>query len=62
MTFAHWDSTPALDIHEHGTRRKRSGRCIEGDSGSPSAARPVAGPGMVAIVPAWRTRSARSPR
>ena len=53
MTFAHWDFTAGADIHEHHHPQEEVWQVIEGElQVTVGGETRVAGPGMVAIVPA----------
>jgi len=53
LTFAHWDFTAGSDIHEHRHPQEEVWEVIEGElSVTIAGETQVAGPGMVAIVPA----------
>jgi quercetin dioxygenase-like cupin family protein len=58
MTFAHWDFDAGSDIHEHFHEQEEVWHVLEGElevtiDGTPH----LAGPGMVAIVPAGARHS-----
>jgi quercetin dioxygenase-like cupin family protein len=53
MTFAHWEFTAGSDIHEHSHEQEEVWEVIEGElEVTIGGQMQVAGPGMVAIVPA----------
>lgn len=53
LTFAHWDFTAGSDIHAHSHEQEEVWEVIEGELEVTIAGETqVAGPGMVAIVPA----------
>jgi quercetin dioxygenase-like cupin family protein len=58
LTFVHWDFTAGADIHEHGHEQEEVWEVIEGELEVTVAGEmEVAGPGMVAIVPAYTPHS-----
>ena len=61
MTFAHWEFTAGADIHEHGHPQEEVWQVIEGQlEVTVGGETQVAGPGMVAIVPANVAHSVRA--
>jgi quercetin dioxygenase-like cupin family protein len=53
MTFAHWDFAAAADIHEHSHEQEEVWHVLEGRlEVTIDGEAEIAGPGMVAIVPA----------
>jgi quercetin dioxygenase-like cupin family protein len=61
MTFAHWDFDAGSTIHEHFHEQEEVWHVIEGDlEVTIGGAAQVAGPGMVAIVPANVAHSVRA--
>jgi quercetin dioxygenase-like cupin family protein len=61
MTFAHWDFRAGADIHEHGHPQEEVWQVIEGQlEVTVGGETQVAGPGMVAIVPAGVAHSVRA--
>ena len=61
MTFAHWEFTAGADIHEHGHPQEEVWQVIEGQlEVTVGGETQVAGPGMVAIVPAGVSHSVRA--
>jgi quercetin dioxygenase-like cupin family protein len=61
MTFAHWDFRAGADIHEHSHPQEEVWQVIEGELEVTIAGETqVAGPGMVAIVPAGAAHSVRA--
>jgi quercetin dioxygenase-like cupin family protein len=61
MTFAHWTFTAGSWIHEHGHPQEEVWQVLEGElEVTVGDETKVAGPGMVAIVPAGVTHSVRA--
>ena len=61
MTFAHWTFRAGADIHEHGHPQEEVWQVIDGElEVTVGAETQVAGPGMVAIVPAGVAHSVRA--
>jgi len=55
MTFAHWDFDAGASIHDHAHDQEEVWHVLEGElEVTIEGAAQVAGPGMVAIVPAIR--------
>jgi quercetin dioxygenase-like cupin family protein len=58
LTFAHWEFTKGADIHAHSHEQEEVWQVIEGElSVTIGGETQVAGPGMVAVVPANTTHS-----
>ena len=61
MTFAHWDFDAGSTIHEHFHEQEEVWHVLEGElEVTIDGAAHVAGPGMVAIVPAETPHSVRA--
>ena len=61
MTFAHWSFTAGADIHEHEHPQEEVWHVLEGRlEVTVGGETQVAGPGMVAIVPAGVIHSVRA--
>jgi len=61
MTFAHWDFDAGSTIHEHHHEQEEVWHVLEGElEVTIDGAAHVAGPGMVAIVPAEAVHSVRA--
>src|SRR5271165_6606280 len=61
MTFAHWDFDAGSTIHEHSHEQEEVWHVLEGElEVTIDGAAYIAGPGMVAIIPAQAPHSVRA--
>ena len=61
MTFAHWDFTAGAVIHEHGHEQEEVWHVLEGElEVTVGGETRVAGPGMIAVVPAETQHAVRA--